>query len=131
MFICILEMVNAMLKNGGGSPVQRKPGPAPLFDGVKRADWRARPDKARALGAALARRGEVAYWASPEVIPAADMRWSASARTRLGSTTLLDAATRFAGEGRICGLSISGLLLILGRNISLLRRAAVPVDTAC
>lgn len=65
MFICIMQMVNTMLKDAGPAPDRAKQRPAPLFEGVKRADWRARPRRARALGMALAERGEIAYWTAP------------------------------------------------------------------
>jgi hypothetical protein len=65
MFLCILEMVNAVLNARREAAVRRNrapaPAPAPLLDGVKRANWTTRPDAARRLGSALAERGEVAY----------------------------------------------------------------------
>ena len=126
-----MQMVNAMLKDVGRPPSRRKPGPAPLFNGVKRADWRARPNRARALSAALAQRGEVAYWALPEVVPAAEERSGARDRTRLRSGKLPDPACRFVSGRRFCDRWVSGLRLVLARNISLPWRAAVHIDEIC
>src|SRR5580704_17013367 len=62
MFLCILEIVNAVL-NRHGSAAPRRVHPASLvFEGIKREDLRVRPERARRLGAALAERGEIAYW---------------------------------------------------------------------
>ncbi len=63
MFLCILEMVNAVLNARREAAVRRNraPAPAPLLHGVERANWTTRPDAARRLGSALAERGEVAY----------------------------------------------------------------------
>ena len=64
MVSCINEMVNAVLTRRGSG--QTPDGRAELL-GVKRGDWRGRPQSALRLGRELALRGEVAYWAvSPE-----------------------------------------------------------------
>jgi len=122
-----MQMVNAVLKDVGRTPNRRRRDPAPVLHGVKRADWRTRPAQARALGAALAQRGEVAYWESPDAVRAA----AASRRTRLSSAKLLDAAYRFVRERRICDRSIAGLRLILGRDVGLPKRAAVRINETC
>jgi len=54
-------MVNAVLTGRDSAALRPRRGPAPLLDGVRRTDWRARPEAARRLGAILADRGEVAY----------------------------------------------------------------------
>jgi hypothetical protein len=56
----MISMVNIALTERERAAA-RAPGPAPLLDGVQRADWTTRPDAARRIGAALADRGEVAY----------------------------------------------------------------------
>ena len=60
MILCILEMVNVVLRPRA-TAAAASPRPAPLFDGTRRADWTERPELARRLGAVLAARGEVAY----------------------------------------------------------------------
>jgi len=60
MILCILEMVNVALRPRKATAAA-SPRPAPLLDGIRRADWTARPDLARRLGAVLAARGEIAY----------------------------------------------------------------------
>jgi hypothetical protein len=54
-------MVNVVLIRRDPAATRPKRGPAPLLDGIRRADWTARPEAARSLGAILADRGEVAY----------------------------------------------------------------------
>src|SRR5271166_6543479 len=130
MVPCINEMVNAVL-------TRRRSEPAPHDDavllGVKRRDWRARPQAALRLGRKLALRGEVAYWAvSPEKSAhegkRADQRGGLREPARLRSAKLLDAAYRFVCEGRICDRSRDGLRLALERDIGLPPRMAVHID---
>ncbi len=104
-----------------------------MFCGVKRQDWRARPDAARKLGRKLAERGEIAYWvASPEKdLPKGkrtEQREGARELLRLRSAKLLDARYRFVCECRICDRSPTGLRLALARNIALPARLAVHID---
>ena len=105
----------------------------PMLLGVKRQDWRARPEAALKLGRKLAGRGEIAYWVvspdgrSPES-KRADLRAHARERTRLRSAKLLDGAYRFLCEGRICDRSRNGLRLALARDIALPPQLAVHID---
>ncbi len=104
-----------------------------MLQGVKRQDWRARPEAARKLGRKLAGRDEIAYWVvSPEARPPegkrADQRQDRRERTRLRSAKLLDGAYRFLCEGRICDRSRDGLRLALARDIALPPRLAVHID---
>ena len=104
-----------------------------MFEGIKRQDWRARPEAARELGRKLAERGEIAYWVvSPERRPPeserADQRQDPRRRIRLRSAKLLDGAYRFVCEGRICDRSRDGLRLALARDIALPPRLAVHID---
>jgi hypothetical protein len=101
--------------------------------GIKRQDWRARPEAALKLGRKLAGRGEIAYWVvSPEGRPPeskrADLRAHLRERTRLRSAKLLDGTYRFVCEGRICDRSREGLRLALARDIALPPQLAVHVD---
>jgi hypothetical protein len=101
--------------------------------GVKRGDWRARPQAAPRLGRELALRGEVAYWVvSPEKNATEgkrrDQRGGLREPARLRSAKLLDAAYRFVCEGRICDRSRDGLRLALARDIGLPPRLAVHID---
>jgi hypothetical protein len=101
--------------------------------GIKRQDWRARPEAALKLGRKLAGRGEIAYWVvSPEGRPPeskrADLRAHPRERTRLRSAKLLDGTYRFVCEGRICDRSREGLRLALARDIALPPQLAVHVD---
>jgi hypothetical protein len=103
------------------------------LDGVKRGDWRARPEGARGLGRKLAERGEIAYWVvSPErrgpESKRADQRHDSRQRVRLRSAKLLDGVYRFVCEGRIYDRSRDGLRLALARDIILPSRLAVHID---
>ncbi len=123
-------MVNAVLTRR--SRRQAPAGDTALL-GVKRRDWRARPQTALRLGRELARRGEVAYWAvSPERTvregQRADQRLGPREPARLRSAKLLDSAYHFVCEGRICDRSRDGLRLALARNIGLPPRLAVHID---
>ncbi|MBV8103085.1 MAG: hypothetical protein JO223_00365 [Hyphomicrobiales bacterium] len=94
---------------------------------------RARPEKARRLGAALAERGEIAYWVvtsdgEPERTRRGEQRAWSREQMCLRSAKLLDAAYRFICECRICDRSLHGLRLALARNVLLPRRMAVHVD---
>jgi hypothetical protein len=105
----------------------------PMLLGIKRQDWRGRPEAALKLGRKIAGRGEIAYWAvSPEGRPPeskrADQRAHPWERTRLRSAKLLDATYRFVCEGRICDRSPEGLRLALARDIALPLQLAVHVD---
>jgi len=133
MFLCILQMVNAILKLRRGTHSQRNSHAVPLLDGIKREDWRAGPDKARELGALLADRGEIAYWVVPPRGEAGanrfrEERGDVRERMRLRSAKLLDATYRFVCECRISDRSFNGLRLILTRNVRLPWRMAVHVD---
>jgi len=133
MIPCINEMVNAILARRLLGPIPSGPGGADLFVGVKRQDWRARPQAALSLGRELALRGEVAYWAIPPVTKApagrrGDRRGGERRPTRLRSAKLLDPAYRFVCEGRICDRSREGLRLALARDIGLAPRLAVHID---
>ena len=131
MIPCIDEMVNAVLTRRRSGPAPC--GSSPVLLGVRREDWRGRPRQAIKLGRALARRGEVAYWAAtperkaPEV-RRADQRGSRRNPARLRSAKLLDAAYRFVCEGRICDRSRDGLRLALARDIALPIGVAVHFD---
>jgi hypothetical protein len=101
--------------------------------GVKRRDWRARPQAALRLGRKLAQRGEVAYWAvSPEAnVPEgerADQRGGRREPARLRSAKVLDGSYRFVCEGQIRDRSRDGLRLALARDIGLPPRLAVHID---
>jgi hypothetical protein len=132
MFLCILEMVNAVLSRRRPASARREHAPTPLLEGIKREDWRARPGAARRLGAALAERGEVAYWVVPHGGTGkdrrSDQRASSREQMRLRSAKLLDAAYRFICDCRIRDRSLHGLKLALARNIRLPRRVAVHID---
>ncbi len=130
MVSCINEMVNAVLTRRRSAQAPR--GRTVLL-GVKRRDWRARPQAALRLGRALARRGEVAYWAvSPEMNEhegkRGDQRRGPREPARLRSAKLLDGTYRFVCEGRICDRSRDGLRLALARDIGLPPRFAVHID---
>jgi hypothetical protein len=133
MFLCILEMVNAVLNRRGSAAPRRVRAASLVFEGIKREDLRVRPEGARRLGAALAERGEIAYWVvtadgEPGRNRGGEKRASSREQTRLRSAKLLDAAYRFLCECRICDCSLHGLRLALGRNIRLPRRMAVHID---
>jgi len=127
MFLCMMQMVNTMLKDVRRPPGRGEPCGDPFFEGVKRADWRARPHRARALGVALAERGEIAYWAPSDAASeatAAENRFVAHDRCWLRSAKPLEAAYVFLVERQTCDQPKPGLRLILVRNIKLLWRAA-------
>lgn len=105
----------------------------PLLVGVRREDWRARPQTARRLAAALAARGEIAYCVVASSLGEEDggrpeRRASAREPMRLRSAKLLDAAYRFVCECRVCDRSQHGLRLLLARNVKARRRMAVHID---
>ncbi len=122
-------MVNALLIPRCKPVPRRDRAPAPLLDGVRRADWTTRPDAARRLGAALAGQGEVAY-----CVQGADERGAENRRadprepTRLRSAKILDAAFRYLCDCRICDRSLNGLKILLARDIRLPWRFAVHFD---
>jgi hypothetical protein len=130
-------MVNETLIRRRSAPAAHGGARQATLQGVKRGDWRARPEAARNLGRELARRGEIAYWAvSPEGRPpegeqGADQRRQRRERIRLRSAKLLDAAYRFVCEGRICDRSRDGLRLALARDIALPRQLSVHIDETC
>ncbi len=132
MFLCIWEMVNAVLSRRRPTSARRERPPNALLEGIKQEDWRVRPWAARQLGSALAERGQVAYWVAPMGATGhdrrSDQRASSREQMRLRSAKLLDAAYRFICECRICDRSLHGLKLVLARNIRLPRRMAVHVD---
>ena len=102
MFICILEMVNAVLRPRREVLIRPRRAPAPLLDGVRRADWTGRPAAARRLGAILADRGEVAYCVGGvDEARLRDRRAEALESMRMGSAKLLAAAYRFLLDSRI------------------------------
>ncbi len=125
-------MVNEAL-TGRRSPPAPQGAHEPMLLGMRRQDWRARPEAARGLGRELAKRGEIAYWVvSPEARPPSgergDQRAHPRERTRLRSAKLLDGACRFLCEGRICDRSREGLRLALARDIALPPQLAVHID---
>ena len=111
MFLCILQMVNAILSpRRTAARVERPAGV--VLEGIKRNDWRTRPGAARERGAALAERGEIAYWVGapegePEQNRCADERADALGRTRWRIANLLDAALRSVCEHGICDRSLT------------------------
>jgi hypothetical protein len=105
----------------------------PMLLGIKRQDWRARPEATRGLGRKLAGRGEIAYWVVSDdghspAGKSADLRAHPRERNRLRSAKLLDGAYRFICEGRICDRSRNGLRLALARDIALPPQLAVHID---
>jgi hypothetical protein len=103
------------------------------LDGVKRQDWRGRPEEALELGRKLAGRGEIAYWVdSPSARllkeNSADQRTDPRKRMRLRSAKLLDGSYRFVCDSRICDRSRNGLCLALACAIALPPQLAVHVD---
>lgn len=58
MFLCILQMVNETLNRGWTAARQRERTAGVVLEGIKKNDWRERPDAASELSAALAERGE-------------------------------------------------------------------------
>jgi hypothetical protein len=133
MFLCSLGMVNAMLNRRSSAGLRRERAVSPVLEGIRREDWQARPDTARRLGAVLAERGEVAYWAiAPDLGSRQnghdEHRASAREQMRLRSAKLLDAALCFMCECRICDRSLHGLRLALARNVRLPRRISAQID---
>ena len=134
MFLCILEMVNAVLSGRRPAGSRRERATSPILEGLKREDCRTRrPDAARKLGAVLAERGEVAYWIVaqdgwPRQNRHSEQRASSREQMRMRSAKLRDAAYRFICECRICDRSLHGLRLALARNIRLPRRMSVHID---
>ena len=125
MFLCILQMVNAILTRRGTAAPRGERAAALVLDGIKRNDWRARPDAARKLGAVLAERGEIAYWVvTPESDPTSSQRADARERLRLRSAKSLDAALRFRSEYRICDRWLTRLRITLARDVRSPRRGA-------
>ena len=123
-------MVNAVLTRR--RPRQAPEGEAVLI-GVKRRDWRARPQAAPGLGRKLAMRGEVAYWSGSLETDARerdrpDQRRGRREPARLRSAKVLDPDYRFVCEGRICDRSRDGLRLTLARDVGLPPRLAVHID---
>jgi hypothetical protein len=105
----------------------------PMLLGIKRQDWRARPEAAHRLACKLAARGEIAYWVvsrdgRPAQSKRADLRAQPRERTCLRSAKLLDATYRFVCEGRICDRSREGFRLALVRDIALPPQLAVHID---
>ena len=100
----------------------------PVFQGIRREDWRARPEAALKLGRELALRREIAYWVVSPECRRADERADPRERTRLRSAKLLDGAYRFLCEGRICDRSRHGLRVALARDIALPSQLAVHID---
>jgi hypothetical protein len=103
------------------------------FEGVRRDDWRIRPNDARKLGGTLAARGEIAYCVLPPDGAlrrrcGGDRRGDGRESMRLRSAKLLDAAFRFVSDCRICDRSRSGLRIALARDTRLPRRFAVHID---
>jgi hypothetical protein len=101
--------------------------------GIKRQDWRGRPEAALELGRKLAVRGEIAYWVDSPAARSpgdnsADRRTYPRGRTRLRSAKLLDGSYRFVCDSRICDRSRSGLRLALARDVVLPPQLAVHVD---
>ena len=108
-------------------------GEGPVLRGVKRRDWRGRPEAALELGRKLAGRGEIAYWAHPPGAgllgdKSADQRIHPRQLARLRSAKLLDGSYRFVCDSRICDRSRDGLRLALARDVALPRKLAVHVD---
>lgn len=134
MFLCILQMVNAMLNKRAFRGSRPAHDANRLLEGIKLENWSTRPHAARQLGAALADRGEIAYWVVAQEGGAGqnsrsgEQRSSARERIRLRSAKLLDAAYRFVCACRICDRSLYGLRLALARNIRLPRRLSVHID---
>ena len=125
-------MVNENLIRSRPSPANHG-APQTILQGVKRQDWRARPEAARNVGLKLAGRGEIAYWVIPpdgrrSGIERDEQRRRPRQRTRLRSAKVLDGAYRFLCESRICDRSRDGLRLALARDMALPARLAVYID---
>ena len=125
-------MVNENRTPSRSSPAN--PGaPQTILQGVKRQDWRVRPEAARDVGRKLAGRAEIAYWVVPpdgrrSVVERDEQRRGPRERTRLRSAKVLDGAYRFLCEGRICDRSRDGLRLALVRDMALPTQLAVHID---
>jgi len=77
-------MVNAILSRRRITAPRGERAADVILEGIKRNDWRVRPSAAPELGAALAERGEIAYWVvAPESEPT-------PSRRAAGSTPLFD-----------------------------------------
>ncbi len=125
-------MVNENLIRIRPSPANHG-APQTMLQGVKRQDWRARPEAARNVGLKLAGRGEIAYWVIPPDGPRSgierdEQRRRPRQRTRLRSAKVLDGAYRFLCEGRICDRSRDGLRLALASDMALSAQLAVHID---
>ena len=125
-------MINEALTRTSPSPANHG-APQAMLQGVKRQDWRARPEAARNVGLKLAGRGEIAYWVIPpdgrrSGVERDEQRRRPRQRMRLRSAKVLDGAYRFLCEGRICDRSCDGLRLALVRDIALPARFAVHID---
>lgn len=108
MFLCIRKMVNAILSRRRITAPRGERAADVILEGIKRNDWRVRPSAAPELGAALAERGEIAYWVvAPESEPTPSRRAASRERTRLRPAELLDAALRFGCEHGICDRSLT------------------------
>lgn len=126
-------MVNAILNRRAGksAKARRAPSVPPIFDGVRHDGGRLRPGMAKQLGAALAQRGEVAYWVVPDAAANArfrERRADPRERLRLRSAKILDAAYRFLCESRICDHSPNGLRVMILRNIRIPSQLTVHID---
>jgi hypothetical protein len=83
--------------------------------GVKRQDWRGRPEAALELGRKLVRRSEIAYWVDSPTsrLPddkSADRRTGPRHRASLRSAKVLDGSYRFVCDSRICALRLRATL---------------------
>ena len=128
-----MEMVNEVLHRVRPSAANRGGAQPPMLLGIKRQDWRARPEATRGLGRKLAGRGEIAYWVVSDdgrspADKSADLRAHPRERNRLRSAKLLDGAYRFLCEGRICDRSRDGLRVVLARDIALPSTLSVHID---
>ncbi len=126
-------MINGALIRGRPGQAPNDPPEDALLHGVRRQDWRARPDAARRLARELAERGEIAYCVVSSETDGGqgerrDQRSGRRQPARLRSAKLLDGAYRFLCEGRICDRSRGGLRLALARDIGLPPRLAVHID---
>ena len=126
-------MDNESLNRPAASCAHPGDGREPVLHGVKRQDWRGRPEAALELGRKLAGRGQIAYWVhSPSArLPkdkSADQRAYPRQRARLRSAKLLDGSYRFVCDSRICDRSRDGLRLALACDVALPPQLAVHVD---
>jgi hypothetical protein len=126
-------MDNESLNPPVASCWDRGDGPVTVLIGVKRQDWRRRPEAAHEVSRKLARRGEIAYWVdSPRSrLPrgkSADQRAYPREPARLRSAKLLDGFYRFVCDSRICDRSRNGLRLALACDIALPPQLAVHLD---